>query len=486
VKGEGFTLSYAAMPSPLELSSDEMKGLVRAALDHIVKHIESLPRQPANRTRGGARLARSLAEPLPEAGTPAHELLDLIFRKAVPSSMNTAGPGYLGYIPGGGLFPSAVADLIADSVNRYTGLSRAAPALVQLEMNVLAWFRAIAGLPETGRGVLTSGGSLANFIALVTARRERLPENFFSGTLYVSDQTHHSVQKSALLAGFPQANVRSVPSDERYRLRLDLLEEMLAADRRRGLTPFFVVGNAGTTNSGAVDPLPEIAEAARRHGLWFHVDGAYGGFFRLTERGRRTLAGLELADSVVLDPHKSLFLPYGTGALLVRDGAALKRAHSVAADYLPAIHEGTELADFAELSPELTRPFRGLGAWLPIKMHGIGAFREALDEKLDLAQWAAEALRAIPGIEILAEPELSLLAFRFAPPGVTDPEALDLLNRRLLERINGRKRVFLTGTLLKSRFALRICVLSFRTHHDRIAMAIEDVEAAIGETEAER
>jgi aromatic-L-amino-acid decarboxylase len=466
---------------PLELSPEEMRSLVGAALDRIVRHVETLPEQPANRNRGGARLARTLAEPVPEEGTPVHKLLDLIFHKAAPGSINTAGPGYLGYIPGGGLFPSAVADLISDSLNRFTGLFVASPALVQLEMNVLAWFRDIAGFPETARGVLTSGGSLANLIALVTARRERLPENFLAGTLYVSDQTHHSVAKSALLAGFPAANVRPVPTDERYRLRLDRLEEMIEEDRRRGMTPFLVVGNAGTTNSGAVDPLPELAEAARRHGLWFHVDGAYGGFFRLTERGRAALAGLELADSVVLDPHKSLFLPYGTGALLVRDGAALKRAHSVAADYLPVIPDDPAMADFADLSPELTRPFRGLRVWLPLKMHGIRPFREALDEKLDLARWAAEELRQIPGIEMLAEPELSLLAFRFAPQGVTDPETLNRVNRKLIERVNTRKRVFLTGTLLHGRFAVRICVLSFRTHHDRVAMALEDIRAAIPE-----
>jgi aromatic-L-amino-acid decarboxylase len=469
------------MSHPLELSADEMKSLVNAALDRIVRHIETLPKQPATRTKGGARLARSLAEPLPEEGEPVHKLLDLLFRKAVPSSLNTAGPGYLAYIPGGGLFHSAVADLIADSVNRYTGLSLAAPALVQLEMNVLNWFRDIAGLPETARGVLTSGGSLANFTALVTARREKLPENFLSGTLYVSDQTHHSVLKSALLAGFPPANVRSVPSDDRYRLRLDRLEEQIEDDRKRGFTPFLVVGNAGTTNSGAVDPLPEIAALASRHNLWFHIDGAYGGFFRLTERGRKALAGMELADSVVLDPHKSLFLPYGTGALLVRDGAALKRAHTVSADYMPPIQDDPALNDFCELSPELTRPFRGLRVWLPIKMHGIAPFRDALDEKLDLARWAVEELRQIPHVEILAEPDLSLLAFRLAPPGVTDPEALDRLNRRFLDQINDRKRVFLTGTLLHGRFALRICVLSFRTHHDRIAMAIEDIKEAMKE-----
>jgi aromatic-L-amino-acid/L-tryptophan decarboxylase len=468
---------------PLELSADEMRGLVLAALDRIVKHIETLPAQPANRGRGGTRLARTLAEPMPEDGTPVHQLLDLLFRKAVPRSINTAGPGYLAYIPGGGLFASAVADLIADSVNRFTGLYVASPALVQLEMNVLGWFRDIAGLPATARGVLTSGGSMANLIALVTARRERLPESFLSGSLYVSDQTHHSVAKSALFAGFPAANVRAVPTDDRFRIRLDLLEEMIAGDRRRGLVPFLVVGNAGTTNCGAIDPLPELADLAQRHGLWFHVDGAYGGFFRLTERGRHALAGLERSDSVVLDPHKSLFLPYGTGALLVRDGAALKRAHTlpVAADYLPPVADDPALADFCDLSPELTRPFRGLRVWLPVRMHGIGAFREALDEKLDLARWAAEELRTIPGIELLAHPELSLLAFRLVPPGVTDGEALNRRNRQLLERINARKRVFLTGTQLHGRFALRLCILSFRTHHDRVAMALEDLRAALAE-----
>ncbi len=464
---------------PLELSTDEMKSLVRAAVDHIVRHIETLPEQPATHTRGGARLARSLEESLPEDGTPAGKLLDLIFRKAVPRSLNTAGPGYLGYIPGGGLFQSAVADLIGDSVNRYSGLFMAAPGLVQLEMNVLAWFRTITGLPATARGVLTSGGSMANLTALVTARRERLPENFLAGTLYVSDQTHHSVAKSALLAGFPPANVRAVPSDERFRIRLDLLEEMIDGDRQRGLTPFLVAGNAGTTNSGAVDPLPALADLARRHNLWFHVDGAYGGFFCLTERGRATLAGIERADSVVLDPHKGLFLPYGTGALLVRDGAALKRAHSVAADYMPTLDDDSALADFCELSPELTRPFRGLRVWLPVRMHGVRAFREALDEKLDLARQAADELRKIPGIEILAEPELSLLAFRYVPSGAQDGAALDHLNKKLLERINQQKRVFLTGTLLRGRFALRICILSFRTHHDRITMAIEDIKKAV-------
>jgi aromatic-L-amino-acid decarboxylase len=477
---------------PLEPSADEMRRLVDGAMERIVAFLGSLAEQPALDVAGSeaaAALARSLAEPLPRAGTPFGELLDLLFERAAPRSLNAAGPGYLAYIPGGGLFLAAVADLIADSLNRYVGIFAAAPGLVQLEANVLSWFAEMAGYPREARGILTSGGSLATLTALITARRERLPEDFLSGVLYASDQTHHSVEKAALLAGFPAGALRLVPSDERFRIRLDALAEMVAADRARGLTPFFVVGNAGTTNTGAVDPLGKLADFARDERLWLHVDAAYGGFFLLTAEGRRTLAGIERADSFVVDPHKGLFLPYGTGALLVRDGAALKRAHSVGADYMPPAQEDPDLVDFSEISPELTRPFRGLRVWLPLKLHGVEPFRQALEEKLALARWAAAELRRIPGMEILAEPQLSLVAFRYAPPGAEeadrdrlgDLDRLNDLNRDLLARINARRRVMLTGTLLGGRFALRICVLSFRTHRDRLEMCLEDVRAAVAE-----
>ncbi|HEX3131600.1 MAG TPA: aminotransferase class I/II-fold pyridoxal phosphate-dependent enzyme [Thermoanaerobaculia bacterium] len=454
-----------------------MRRLVEAAMDRIAAHVDSLPEQPASYITGGARLARSLAEPLPERGTPFPKLLDLLFDRAVPRSINTAGPGYLAYVPGGGLLHAAVADLISDSVNRYVGLFGAAPGLAQLEVNVLDWFREMVGFPRGAGGILTSGGSLSALTALITARRERLPENFLSGVIYLSDQAHHSLEKAALLAGFPAANIRRLGSDEDFRLRPETLDAAVKEDRSRGLTPFLVVGSAGTTNTGAVDPLDELAEAARRHGLWLHVDGAYGGFFVLTDEGRRVLRGIELADSVVLDPHKSLFLPYGTGALLVRDAEALRRTHSLAADYLP---ESRAEVDFYEISPELTRPFRGLRVWLPLKMHGAGPFREALEEKLALARWASAELKTIPGIEILAEPQLSTLAFRLNPGGLSIEE-LNRLNRGLMKRINDRRRVLLTGTLLRGQFVIRICVLSFRTHRDRMEMCLEDIREAVRE-----
>jgi aromatic-L-amino-acid decarboxylase len=464
----------------LELSPAALRGLIEEAASRIVAHVASLPGQPAADTEGADELARSLVEPLPENGQPAGEILDFLFERVVPKSFNSAGPGYLAYIPGGGLPQSAVADLIAGSVNRYVGVFAAAPGLAQLEANVLRWFCDLAGLPPGAGGILTSGGSLANLSALVAARSERLPRNFLSGTVYASRETHHSVRKAAMLAGFPPENVRTIETDDAYRVRPDSLARAVAADREAGFAPFLLVANAGTTNTGAVDDLRALADLASRERLWMHVDAAYGGFFLLTQRGRERMAGIERADSIVLDPHKGLFLPYGTGALLVRDSGTLRRAHALSADYIPATQEDPDLVDFHQLSPELSRAFRGLRVWLPLRLHGIGPFRANLEEKLELAREACAKLREIDDVEILAEPQLSIVAFRLKPEGRDEAE-LTRLNRRLLERINARQRVFLTGTLLSGRFAIRICVLSFRTHRDRMEQGFEDIRAAVRE-----
>jgi aromatic-L-amino-acid decarboxylase len=465
----------------LELSREEMEELLRLAARRTVEHVASLPGQKAADTDGAIELSRCLIEhDPPETGVPAGELLDLLFTQAIPKSFNTASPGYLAYIPGGGLFPSAVADFISAATNRYVGVFAAAPALVQLETNVIRWFARLAGFPPTAGGFLASGGSLANFSALVTARRDRLPEDFRTGVLYVSDQAHHCVAKAAMLAGFPASSLHEIESDEGFRLPPGRLEEAVAGDRRKGLSPFLVVATAGTVNTGAVDDLPALADFCRRERLWLHVDAAYGGFFLLTERGRRAMAGIERADSIVLDPHKGLFLPYGTGCLLVRDAESLRRAHSVRAGYLPGMQDDPDLVDFCEVSPELSRGFRGLRVWLPIKLHGLAPFRRNLDEKLDLARWAAGALRRIPGMEVATEPVLSLFAFRLRPRGV-EGAALDELNRRLLGAVNARGRVHLTGTTAKGAFHLRICVLSFRTHLDRMEAALDDIRAATDE-----
>jgi aromatic-L-amino-acid decarboxylase len=454
--------------------------MMTAVLDRVAAHVDSLPAQPAHDLEDHEAVARSLAGPMPEHGTPLADALALLFDRAVPTSFNTAGPGYLAYIPGGGLLHAAVADFVADAVNRYTGVWLAAPGLVQLETNVLRWLASVVGYPDTALGILTSGGSLANFSAVVAARAERLGERFLDGTLYVSDQVHHSVQKAARLAGFPSDAVRVVASDRHFRVRLDELDAAVRRDRATGRRPFLLVGSGGTTNTGAVDDLAALGDLAAREALWFHVDAAYGGFFALTERGRRALAGMERADSITLDPHKGLFLPYGTGALLVRDVATLRRSHATEGAYLPTMQDADAFVDYCQISPELSRPFRGLRLWLPLQLLGTAAFRTALDEKLDLARAAADALRAMPGIEIVAEPALSTVAFRAVWPGLGAAET-NARNRGLLDAVNRRRRVYLTGTTVNDRFLLRICVLSFRTHRDRMQQGLDDIREALGQ-----
>ncbi len=467
--------------SPLDLSGDEFRAMVEHATDEIVRHVASLPTQTMHATGGGKQLARSLREGLPEAGANYEELITQVVRRIVPRSFNCASPGYLGYVPGGGLLHSAVADLVASAVNRFVGVWVAAPGLAQLESNVVQWFAEIVGYgkdPSPG-GLLTTGGSMANLIAIVTARENLLGEDFGRAVIYVSDQAHHSIAKAARFAGFRRDQVSVVPSDERFRMDTRALAERIEADVVNGKTPCMIVASAGTTNTGAIDDLPQIADLARARKLWLHVDGAYGGFFALTTRGKKALVGLERADSITLDPHKSLFLPYGTGALVVRSNETLRHAHAMQASYLPPMQSDDHFTDFCDLGPELSRDFRGLRVWLPLKMHGAGVFREALDEKMNLAALACEAIRAMPNIEIVAEPELSLFAFRVGPrKGLTGAD-LDALNRRVLKKVNGRQRVFLTGTVLRGAFVLRACVLSFRTHADRIEMFLDDLRNAL-------
>ncbi|MGH2807752.1 MAG: pyridoxal phosphate-dependent decarboxylase family protein, partial [Actinomycetota bacterium] len=384
---------------------------------------------------------------------------------------DAAGPGYLAYIPGGGLFAAGVGDLIANCINRFTNLAAPSPALVQIEANVVRWLCDLFGFPPTSQGILTTGGSMANFSAVITARSAKLPENFLDGTIYVTEHVHHSMAKSARLAGFPARAMRIVPSDANLRMDVSALRDAIAADRAGGLMPFLVVASAGTTNTGAVDPIADIAEVARTEGLWCHVDAAYGGFFQLTERGRAHFAGIDGVDSITLDPHKGMFLPYGTGSLLVRDGASLQAAHRVGAQYLPHASSDTAIPDFADFSPELSRDYRGLRVWLPLSLHGVDAFRSALDEKLDLTRLVYEALSSAPNLVVPWEPDLSIVAFH---PASGDNEAA----ARLLARINDSKRIFISDTIVDGRSILRVCILSHRTHRDRIEEGIEIIQKA--------
>jgi len=478
---------------PLEPDPQELLAWIDAFARFAVDQVARLPRMPArgmplDEARARARETRVEIGEDPRPGGVA-EFIERLGR-AVEASILTAGPGYIAYVPGGGLPAAAIADLVGDLLNRQTGVEFASPALVRMEADVLAWLCAAFGYDERARAVLLSGGSLANLSAVATARIERLGEtaDLRQAVAYTSSQAHHSVGKALRLSGLPAASLRVVAVDERLRLRPDALAQQVRADRERGLQPFLLVSSAGTTNTGAIDPLPELAALCEREGLWHHVDAAYGGGFVLCDEGRRRLAGIERADSITFDPHKGMFLPYGTGCLLVRDGAALRRAHNMEAAYLKDFAEGSDAAPSpADHGPELSRPYRGLRLWLPLMLHGAAPFRRALEEKLALAERVHQGLLALVAagapIEVVDAPQLTVVPFRLRrQPG--EPRAdHEARNAAWLRAINERGRVFLSSTTLPGEvgpaFTLRVCVLSFRTHAADIERALEDVAATI-------
>jgi len=443
-----------------------------------IDHIASADRQPSCGDVDAADLCRSLREPAPEHGVELAPLLDHLFKEWIPRSFTTVSPGYFAYIPGGGTYPAALADFIADTTNRFTGVWMAAPVLVQLEANALDWLREWMGFPPDARGLFTTGGSMATFNAIVCARERHLGAEIRRGVLYTSDQAHHSVLKSSKLAGIMPDRVHPIASDAAFRMRADALRDAIAADRKAGLTPFAVVSTAGTTNTGAVDPLDEIADICAAEELWHHIDGAYGAFFYLCDELRGPLHGLPRADSLTLDPHKGMFLPYGTGALLVRDGSALRAAHEATAAYLPAMPHPEDFYDPSQHGPELSRGYPGLRVWLSVKLFGSAAFRGAITEKRVLTLDAAHRIAALPGIVMDAPPDLSLFAFHLTWPGATLAEE-DAATRALMEQTTARGRVMVTGAGAHGRFLGRVCVLSFRTHQREVDALVEDMAASI-------
>lgn len=459
------------MHSELEPDRPTRTLWAKGVFDHLDDFIDGLPDAPASWDgAGGAPVTQPPGTLPPVAGPrPLPELLAEI-AGATSAAVETAGPGYLAYFPAGGLYSSVLGELLAQTVNRYTGVASTAPGLVALEQGVVRWLCDEFGLPERAGGLITSGASVATLAAVHAARTARLRRPDPRAALYLTEQTHHCVAKAARIAGFTDDQLRLVPVDAELRMDVDAARAVIERDRADGWHPFLVVATAGSTSTGTVDPLPRIAALAADQDLWLHVDGAYGGGFQLTEYGRSLLAGIELADSITFDPHKSLFLPYGTGVLLVRDEETLRAAHSAHGDYLQDLVHDPGLPDFADLGPELTRDSRGLRLWLPLHLHGVDAFRAALEEKLELARWAYDELRSDPHLEVPLRPDLTVI--------VAHSTAGDDATRRLLDRVNAGRRVFLSSTRLAGRYALRLCVLSHRTHRDRVEEGVAGIRTA--------
>jgi aromatic-L-amino-acid decarboxylase len=445
------------------------------------------------RSIGGRRAFEETADngrglldaPISGHGAPLEVVIGRFEQDVVRPGLQPAAGGHLAYIPGGGLYHAALGDYLAAVSNKYASVFFAGPGAVRMENMLVRWVADLIGYPATSAGYIASGGSLANLAAIATARDAHglKGADYHTAAVYVTAQVHHCIEKSLNLAGMAEAPRRHVAMDDQFRMRPDALAEAVAADRARGLRPWIIVATAGTTDTGAVDPLDAIATVARREGCWLHVDAAYGGFFLLTEHGRSLLRGIERSDSAVLDPHKGLFLPYGTGIVVVRDGAALAATHRYSGHYMQDALRARDEVSPADLSPELSRHFRGPRMWLPLVLLGTRPFQAALDEKLLLARYAHGAIQRL-GFDVGPPPELSVVTFRWAPPGVS-LERANQLNQALVDAVRHDGRVFLSSTMLDDRCTLRLAILSFRTHLRTIDLALRVLRDQVATLKAE-
>jgi aromatic-L-amino-acid decarboxylase len=451
----------------LEPDRDAMQQIGRQALDYITDLHDRPHDTHATSAAFDADIPRAaLLAPPPHGPTDFATVLKTVAAASVGATV--LSPTAFDHIPSGALYTSVIAAFLAQGLNPFTGLAAQAPELVAMEHSVLLWLCREFDLPDTAGGVITTGGSLAGLTALVAARCERLGEQIASGTLYATARTHHSLIKAARIAGLPAAATRLVPTGPDLRMDLAVAEAMIRADRAAGWKPFLIIGNAGSTDTGTVDPLPGIAHLAARYGLWFHVDGAYGGAFQLTARGRDRLAGIERADSIVIDPHKGFSVPFGTGVLLVARTQSLHAAYSISGPYLHNHPADAQLPDYGTLGLELTREFRGLRLWLPFHVHGTDSFRASLNEKLDLARDAYEDLVADPNLDLPWTPDLSTVTFRLRSGGT----------RHFLDRIHATSTVTLSATTIEGRDLIRLCVLSHRTHAEHVDQALDAIHLA--------
>ena len=425
-----------------------------------------------------------LDSPIAEDGIGFDEAIELIRQNVDTPGLNPASGGHLAYIPGGGIYYSALGDYLADVFNRYAGVFYASPGAVRMENMLIRWMCDLVGFPSEAGGNLTTSGSLANLIAVVVGRDARgvRSADIPRSVIYLSRQTHHSVDKGIRVAGLGECVIRYIDLDDKFRMVAEDLSDKIAADKAEGLAPIMVIASAGTTDVGAIDPLAEIGAIAKEHGLWYHIDAAYGGFFVLTNEGKEKLGGLGLADSLVIDPHKGLFLPYGLGVVLVKNVDDLKRSYSFNASYMQDAFAGPDEVSPAEISPELTKHFRGLRLWLPLKLHGLAPFRACLEEKLLLARYFHAEVQKI-GFESDVEPELSVVTYRYIPP-TGDP---DEFNKQILQRVVRDGRIFISSTVLNGKFTLRFACLAFRTHLKTVDLLLEILRDAVSaETNASR
>ena len=456
------------------MTPQAMRRLAAKATEVLVKRIGGLDEAKAWDGEFREVLEGQLGGPPPEAGQPAEEVLELAVRQALRYAARLDHPRFFGFVPSSATWPAVVADFLAAGFNINSCTWLVSSGTSQLELAVTDWMREWIGFPETGGGLLTSGGSAASVEAMVVAREAAAhPER---PAVYMSDQSHSAFKRAALIAGLRREHIRLVPTGDDFRIDLDALTPMIARDRDAGLRPVAVCANAGTASTGSIDPLSAMADLCEREGIWLHVDAAYGGFALVTRLGQELLDGIERADSVSMDAHKWFFQPYEAGALMVRDKRHLENAFAIGNDVLQDTVWGANHPNFADRGQQLSRAARALKIWMSVRTFGMATFRAAIQQGLDLARRAAAHIDESPMLELMTPVTLGIVCFRVNPASLAcDEETLEKINRKVLAHVFWGELAFLSSTSLKGVFSLRMCILNHTTTWDDVRRTLETV-----------
>src|SRR3954466_2198712 len=444
-----------------------MRRVGYRVIDLLVEHFAGMRDHPVG-AKGPPDLLAQFAGDPPEMPSEPHDLLARLERDVFTNNLHVDHPRFFAFVPGPGNFVSTMGDALASGFNVFNGTWLGGSAAAAVELAVMDWFRRFCGFPETGGGLFVSGGSAANLTALHAARAAKLGDDIRSATIYFSDQTHYSVERALRVLGFAPNQFRRIESDARFQLPIGSIRKSIQTDQAAGLRPFCVIANAGTTNTGAVDPLPALADLCAEEKMWLHADGAYGAAAVICERGQEKLAGLDRVDSLSLDPHKWLFQPFECGCVLARDKAQLRSAFQLMPEYMRDVHRNVAETNLADYGFQLSRSFRALKVWLSINTFGMAAFRDAVTRGFELAEFAERELRKRRGCEILSPAEMAIVAFRFGNN--------DALQTQLVEEMLRDGFAFLTSTTLKGVTALRLCTINPRTTEDDIVQTIDRLE----------
>jgi len=462
----------------LELSKEEMKKYGYEVVDAIVEHFntqnEKLPVARGSREE----MDHLFLEEAPENPTDAHRVLDFVLEKVLKKSAIVSHPKSFSFVPGPSNYISAMADTLATGFNIFSGGWAASPAAAELEIVTMGWLLKIFGFPvKRGGGIFTSGGSMANLTAIVTARRVKCGDDFSKAVIYLSDQAHSSNIKAIRILGFRKDQIHIIPTDAEFKFSLNKLKNAIAKDRLEGLQPFCLIATAGTTNTGTVDPLSDISKICKSEDIWFHVDAAYGGAAILASNGKELLKGINKADSITVDPHKWFYQPYEMGCLLVRNHKWLKSTFTEKPEYLRDIEGNTSEINFYDHGVQLTRRFRALKFYMSIKTFGLKSFRKAISNNLELAEEVDKILRKSPFWEVISPATLAVINFRYNPIGNSLTEKkLDALNQFISMKVVASQEALLVTTLLNKQVVLRMCLINPRT-------TIEDVKETLHQCE---